>query len=120
LDPYTYNYLNSTFQRDREAPQSYEGQYVTDVLAQKAYRLLDEASQTSGTPFFLTIAPSAPHVNIEMNGNPFDDDFEVKFSAPISAERHQHMFKGQKVLRTKNFNPDYVCSLFYVRMTEHE
>jgi hypothetical protein len=102
--------MNSTFQRDREAPQSYEGQYVTDVLTQKAHRLLDEATRVNGKPFFLAIAPSAPHVNIEMHGNPRDDDFEVNFDAPISAARHQHLFQNEKVPRTKNFNPDFVGS----------
>ena len=112
LDPYTYNYMNSTFQRDREPPQSYEGQYVTDVLAQKAFRLLDEATHAR-KPFFLTIAPSAPHVNIEMNGNPFGDDYEVKFSAPVAAERHRHLFEDVKVPRTENFNPDVVRNNAY-------
>ena len=101
--------MNSTFQRDREPPRSYEGQYVTDVLTQKAFRLLEEAAQAE-KPFFLTIAPSAPHVNIEMNGNPFGDDYEVKFSAPVAAERHRHLFGDVYVPRTNNFNPDFVCS----------
>jgi hypothetical protein len=101
--------MNSTFQRDREAPRSYEGEYVTDVLAQKAYGLLDEATRRSERPFFLTVAPSAPHVNIEMHGNPFNGEFKVEFSAPISAARHRHLFREEKVPRTKNFNPNFVC-----------
>jgi hypothetical protein len=111
--------MNSTFQRDHEAPRSYEGEYVTDVIAQKAYRLLDEAIRAREQPFFLTIAPSAPHVNIEMNGNPFDDDFEVIFSAPIAAERHQDLFSDEKVPRAKNFNPDLVCASATECLTIH-
>ncbi|KAF8849477.1 Arylsulphatase [Acephala macrosclerotiorum] len=105
LDPYTYNYLNSTFQRKGETPRSYEGQYTTDVLAEKAFGLLDEAVR-SEKPFFLTIAPIAPHGNINMNGSILDDSPVFEHTEPVSAERHQHLFKDVKVPRTKNFNPD--------------
>ncbi|KAG0645633.1 Arylsulfatase [Hyphodiscus hymeniophilus] len=40
LDPYTYSYLNATFQRNEHPPVSHEGEYSTDVLAGKA--LTDE------------------------------------------------------------------------------
>jgi N-acetylglucosamine-6-sulfatase len=42
LDPNTYQYLNATFQKNSNPPVSYQGQYATDVLAEKAYVLLDE------------------------------------------------------------------------------
>ncbi|KAI9050293.1 hypothetical protein LZ554_005460 [Drepanopeziza brunnea f. sp. 'monogermtubi'] len=105
LDPYTYNYLNSTFQHTGETPRSYEGQYSTDVLAQKAYSLLDHAVQAEA-PFFLTVAPIAPHANVEMNGSALDDGHTFKFESPVSAERHKHLFKDVKVPRTESFNPD--------------
>lgn len=105
LDPYTYNYLNSTFQHSGETPRSYEGQYVTDVLAQKAYDLLDEAV-AADNPFFVTIAPIAPHANIQMNGSVLDDNHTFEFGSPISAKRHEHLFKDEKVPRTVSFNPD--------------
>ncbi|PBP23005.1 arylsulfatase [Diplocarpon rosae] len=105
LDPFTYNYLNSTFQHSGEAPRSYEGEYTTDVLAQKAYSLLDHAVQAE-TPFFLTIAPIAPHANINMNGSILDDDHVFEFGSPVSAKRHERLFKDVKVPRTESFNPD--------------
>ncbi|KAL5341218.1 arylsulfatase [Aspergillus crustosus] len=105
LDPFTYNYLNSTFQRTGETPTSYEGEYVTDVLAQKAYRLLDEAVEAEN-PFFLTIAPSAPHADIQMSGSILDPDPVFVFGAPVSAKRHEHLFEDVVVPRSKNFNPD--------------
>ncbi|KAH7333145.1 arylsulfatase [Rhexocercosporidium sp. MPI-PUGE-AT-0058] len=105
LDPYTYNYLNSTFQHTDETPRSYEGEYVTDVLAQKAYGLLDEAVEADN-PFFLTIAPIAPHANIQMNGSVLDDGHTFEFGSPVSAKRHEHLFKDVKVPRTASFNPD--------------
>lgn len=82
---------------------------MTDVLAQKAYNLLDKAMRDSHSrPFFLTIAPSAPHANIQMNGSILDDNPVFEFDAPVSAKRHQHLFQDEKVPRTSNFNPDKV------------
>ena len=60
LDPHTYEYLNATFQRNDDAPVSYEGHYSTDVIAKKAYGFLEEGVE-SKKPFFLTVAPIAPH-----------------------------------------------------------
>ena len=119
LDPYTYNYLNSTFRHTGESPRSYEGQYVTDVMAEKAYSLLEEAVLAASfaeeqKPFFLTIAPSAPHADIQMTGSILDPDAVFTFDAPVSAERHRHLFQDEKVKRTPNFNPDKVCGIFYL------
>ncbi|CZR65148.1 related to sulfatases [Phialocephala subalpina] len=119
LDPYTYNYLNSTFQRKGEEPKSYEGQYTTDVLAEKAFGLLDEAVQ-SEKPFFLTIAPIAPHGNIYMNGSILDDNPVFEHTAPVSAERHQHLFKDVKVPRTENFNPDEASGANWILTLPHQ
>ncbi|KAI1377251.1 putative arylsulfatase [Hypoxylon crocopeplum] len=107
LDPYTYNYLNSTFQRNGERPRSYEGHYGTDVLTEKAYGLLDEAVD-AGEPFFLVAAPVAPHANVVMKdtGRRGHDLDSIEFTEPVPAERHKHLFKDVKVPRTVNFNPD--------------
>lgn len=88
---------------------SYEGQYSTDVLASKAYGLLDEGVD-SKKPFFLTVAPVAPHSNVAQP--PLQDPDEdkdplkrVHMTAPIPAERHKHLFPDVRVPRTANFNP---------------
>jgi len=112
LDPHTYDYLNATFQRNQEPPVSYEGHYSTDVLAEKAYGLLEEGVH-SKKPFFLAVAPVAPHSNVNPNtheysesgGDPLGD---IHMTAPIPAERHKHLFPDAKVPRTANFNPDSV------------
>jgi Sulfatase. len=36
LDPYTYSYLNATYQRNHDSPVSYESQHTTDVITKKA------------------------------------------------------------------------------------
>ncbi|KAH9820938.1 putative sulfatase family protein [Teratosphaeria destructans] len=107
LDPYTYEYLNATFQRNHDMPRSYEGQYSTDVLNAKALDFLDDAARAK-KPFFLTIAPTAPHSNVHINEY-IDGNFSersVVQAPPIPAERHQHLFEDVVVPRTPHFNPD--------------
>lgn len=59
LDLYTYQYLNTTFQRNREPPVSYKDEYSTEVLADRAYRFLEDAI-AADEPFLTVIAPSVP------------------------------------------------------------
>lgn len=111
LDPHTYQYLNATFQRNDQPPVSHEGEYSTDVLAEKAYGLLDEGVQ-SKKPFFLTVAPVAPHSDVNAStfvtpGNG-EDLKKIIMNAPIPADRHKHLFPDAKVPRNANFNPDKV------------
>ncbi|KAI1497232.1 arylsulfatase [Biscogniauxia marginata] len=64
LEPFTYVYLNLTYQRNQDEPVSYEGEHTVDILTGKVYGLLDE-DVSSGQPFFLDVAPVAPHRNID-------------------------------------------------------
>lgn len=79
-------------------------------MSQKAQSLLRDAV-IAEKPFFLTIAPIAPHGNIYMNGSALDDNSVFEHTAPVSAKRHEHLFEDVKVPRTQNFNPDAVCLL---------
>jgi hypothetical protein len=115
LDPFTYQYLNSTFQRNQEKPINYAGNYSTDVLASKVYGFLDDAA-AGEKPFFLVAAPNAPHSNVDWDGTGSIGDGTIKdsyfkFGAPISAERHKDLFPNEVVPRTPNFNPEQVCSI---------
>jgi len=105
-------YLNSSFQRNHDPPTYHEGEYSTDVLAEKAYGFLDDAVEAD-KPFFLVVAPNAPHSNVAVDGdlNVINTD-SVRFGAPVSAERHKHLFKDVKIPRTPNFNPKEVCFPF--------
>jgi arylsulfatase A-like enzyme len=107
LDPFTYQYLNSTWQRNRDAPVNHEGEYTTDIITEKAAGFLNDAIKAQ-KPFFLTIAPVAPHSNVEFNGNDFNDLSTLRVTPPVSAERHKHLFKDVKVPRTDHFNPKEV------------
>ncbi|RSL58160.1 hypothetical protein CEP51_014123 [Fusarium floridanum] len=114
LDPNTYDYWNATFQRNHEKPKNHLGEYSTDLVANKAYAFLNEAV-SANEPFFLGIAPIAPHSNVNSTIlNPVkgpdddvpvsDDLFRVNF--PKAAKRHEHLFPDAKVPRTENFNPE--------------
>lgn len=127
LDPYNNEYLNATMQRNveiwgqdavHENPKNYQGQYVTDVIADKSMDLLDTAITQryeidgSGRPFFLTIAPPAPHCNTHMEADRDDASdttftkHQTEFSPAIPAKRHQHLFLEAVIPRTPDFNPD--------------
>jgi hypothetical protein len=85
--------------RNGEKPVSYAGQYSPDVIAEKAFGFLNDAISDE-KPFFLAIAPIAPHSDVVMG--------KLQFSQPKYAPRHAHLFKNYKIPRTKNFNPDKV------------
>ncbi|KAF2214407.1 hypothetical protein CERZMDRAFT_37524 [Cercospora zeae-maydis SCOH1-5] len=112
LNPYTYEYLNATFVRNHDGhPVSYEGQYSTDVISDMALGFLDDALneyEQEKKPFFMTIAPNAPHSNVHMNtlidGN-FSEGSNTQ-SPPVSAARHAHLFEDVVVPRTPHFNPE--------------
>ncbi|KAF7587871.1 hypothetical protein BBP40_006640 [Aspergillus hancockii] len=114
LDPYTYQYLNPVYQRDRAPPVSYAGQHTIDVLRKKALGLLDDAvDESEERPFFLTIAPIAPHSNFNMENE--SDITTFRFSAPIPLDRHKDLFPDAKVPRTENFNPDQPSGVNWIR-----
>ncbi|RAH42610.1 sulfatase family protein [Aspergillus brunneoviolaceus CBS 621.78] len=113
LDPYTYSYWNSTYQRNQEPPRSYEGHYTTDVITDKALGFLEDALQ-SDSPFFLTVAPIAPHTNVDveaLQGIPV-------MTEPLPAPRHAHLFPDAKVPRTPHFNPAKLSGASWVRNLE--
>ncbi|OTA99075.1 hypothetical protein M426DRAFT_325478 [Hypoxylon sp. CI-4A] len=109
--------MNSTYQRTGEEPRSFENQHSVDVLAEKALGLLSEAYE-AGEPFFLGIAPVAPHANLwspKFAEGKHSDIEEIEFSPPVPAERHAKLFKGVKVPRTANFNPDKPSGASWIR-----
>ncbi|KAF3762219.1 Arylsulphatase [Cryphonectria parasitica EP155] len=122
LDPHTYDYLNATYQRNRDAPVSHEGQHTIDVLTAKSYGLLDDAVKQD-KPFFLGIAPVAPHSNLHLKDGKGDlnnntDVGLLEITPPIPAERHRHLFKDAQVPRTPNFNPDQPSGANWIRQRE--
>ncbi|KAK3367516.1 alkaline-phosphatase-like protein [Podospora didyma] len=118
LDPYTYSYLNASYQRNQNPPVNYKGQHSVDVLAEKAYGFLDDAVKESSRPFFLGLAPVAPHSNVQsfvLDGDIGDIEQAAVFSPPIPAKRHEHLFADVKIPRTPHFNPDKPSGANWVR-----
>lgn len=109
LDPYTYEYYNGHMTRNGEPPVSYAGQYSPDVVAEKAYGFLDDAT-LHDEPFFLGVAPIAPHSNVRLN-----PEEGVSMDTAFYAERHAHLFKDYVIPRTANFNPDTPSGVGWVR-----
>ncbi|CAG8930847.1 unnamed protein product [Penicillium salamii] len=111
LDPYTYSYLESVWQRDRSPPKSAAGQYSTDILAEKAYAYIEEGA-SSDAPFFVALAPIAPHANVDVNIN--GSNVSHTSGDPIPADRHKSLFSDVVVPRTPNFNPDVPSGVSWV------
>ncbi|KAF7553217.1 hypothetical protein G7046_g7166 [Stylonectria norvegica] len=110
LDPGTYSYLNPIYQRDREPPVKHHKQHTTDLIAKYAHELLGKAID-SEKPFFVAIAPIAPHSNIDIT---LGGTGVPPMTMPVPLERHSHLFEGAKVPRTENFNPDSPSSVNWI------
>ncbi|KFA60090.1 hypothetical protein S40285_09331 [Stachybotrys chlorohalonatus IBT 40285] len=108
LDPGTYSYLNPICQKDHERPVHHQGRHTTDLIQEHAASLINEAID-SGQPFFVAIAPIAPHSNIDSNngGTP-------RMTDPIPLERHKQLFSDLQIPRTDNFNPESPSGVSWV------
>lgn len=114
MDPFTYQYLNSSYQRNKDPPVHYEGKHTTEILTEKAYGFLTDAVQEK-KPFFLAVAPVAPHSNVKFLVDGPDPDLQAEFSPPIPLQRHAHLFPDAKVPRTENFNPEEPSGVNWVK-----
>ncbi|CAG8081231.1 unnamed protein product [Penicillium nalgiovense] len=100
LDPSTYSYWNSTFQRNHDIPVESDG-YSTDLIAHRAVSFIEEA-HSSDRPFFIGVAPIAPHAKtVKLEGISIP-----AFTSPDPANRHEALFQDIKLPRGENFNPD--------------
>jgi N-acetylglucosamine-6-sulfatase len=102
IDPGTYVFYNSTMARNHEPYRNLPGEYSTDLVANAAVGFLDDAIAASDRPFFLGVAPIAPHSETIVSSPP------ARFEPPVPAKRHEHLFENVTVPRTPNFNPDTV------------
>ncbi len=98
IDPSTYRYFGYSVSVDG-VPVTYgdaAGDYQTDVLAAEAERII-RSRAGSGRPFFLSVAPLAPH--LERIGG--------KASPPRPAPRHEKAFVEEPLPVTPSFDePD--------------
>lgn len=82
-----------------EEPVSYSGEYNTNIMASKAYAILDEALSNDRL-WILTVVPITPHSNW-IYDNAANRSYLIP---PQPALRHEHLFIDYKIPRHKSFN----------------
>lgn len=110
LDPYTYDYMQPGMVRNKGLWKLYNGTYNTDLVAEKSMGFLDDAIE-GGKPFFLGMAPIAPHGDVTLD----IASGELVKGPPVSAPRHENMFSDAKVPREANFNPEEASGASWVK-----
>lgn len=110
IDPGTYIFYNATMARNNDLFRNLPGEYSTDVVASAALGFLDEAiSASSQRPFFVGVAPIAPHSETVTSTRP------ARFLPPVPAKRHEGLFANATVPRTPGFNPSVPGTASYFK-----
>ncbi|GAA6005584.1 sulfatase family protein [Rhodotorula paludigena] len=110
LDPHTYDFWNPAFSTPAGPVEYRFDEYSNDVVTEKALKFLDDAAQSPDKPFFVGIAPIAPHSHIAWN------DTSRAMQIPIPHPRHANMFPDAKLDRSRDsFNPDVPSGASWVR-----
>ncbi|KAI1861883.1 hypothetical protein JX265_009386 [Neoarthrinium moseri] len=110
IDPWTYQYYEPHLTRNGRPPQSYSGQYSTDLIKQKALGFLEEAVSHQA-PWFLTAAPIGPHAEIVVNRR----DHSIDTTFPQAAQRHAHLFNDYKIPRDSSFNAKTLGAVSWIK-----
>lgn len=105
-----YVYLNSTWQTGTGKPESFPGQHILDLNAQRAAEFLTDAAQKD-VPFFLAVAPVTPHAQVLVSDvEPVAGGYTYtkNNTPPVPQAKWSGSFLEAKVPRIPNFNPDVV------------
>ncbi|GAA5891490.1 hypothetical protein JCM6882_004489 [Rhodosporidiobolus microsporus] len=119
LDPYTYDYWNPAFSKGSSGKgvEYRPGEYSTDLVAEKGLDLLEKAAQ-SDKPFFVGIAPIAPHSHIDAASHS-DRTIPPLFDIPRPHPRHAHLFQDVTLNYSRaSHNPDVPSGASWVRQLE--
>ncbi|ORY86729.1 putative arylsulfatase precursor [Leucosporidium creatinivorum] len=115
LDPQTYNYWNASFSHNGEPVVYHPDEYSTDLVAERALGHIEKATANPDKPFFIGVAPIAPHSHIGI----VDHTDQILFDMPQSAPRHQHLFKDVKLDYSRaSHNPDHPSGASWVKKLE--
>jgi N-acetylglucosamine-6-sulfatase len=101
VDPTTYDYYGFTINHNgslKTYPRTPRF-YSTDVYTKLAYDVID-AGHRSGKPFFLTLAPNAPHTVARNN------DARMEGTPAIPPPRYANRFANTPLPRYPNFNEE--------------
>ncbi|GAA5946614.1 hypothetical protein JCM10213_006647 [Rhodosporidiobolus nylandii] len=116
LDPNTYDYWNPAFSTGTNGSgvEYRLGEYSTDVVKEKALEFLEKATEQE-KPFFLGVAPIAPHSHISAASHS-DRSIPMLFDIPRPHPRHAHLFQDVKLNTSReSFNPDVESGASWVR-----
>ncbi|OAQ59462.2 arylsulfatase [Pochonia chlamydosporia 170] len=91
VDPWTYQYNTPVFSQNGRIPILYRGYHQTDVIRAKTMSRLEYLTDKQDKPFYLTIAPVSPHVEIR--------------GLPVPLARHAKGFPNATAPQGRNFNP---------------
>ena len=99
--------MNPIFQRNEDRPVFHRDEYSTDLIRSKALGFLDDAIKNPSSPFFLAVAPIAPHsdytIDINIGGDP---PVGIDIEPPVSSPKYKDLFPEAIVPRGPSFNPD--------------
>ncbi|KAI8614661.1 alkaline-phosphatase-like protein [Chytriomyces sp. MP71] len=110
IGPFIYDNFHPVFAKNGAEINDFKGQYQVDVIRDKALSILDRAIKEvneQDQPFFLYMAPTAPHTEIIVPPGGFGSFYTGKshFTEPTPAKRHEHLFESERIPRGPNFNP---------------
>ncbi|KAG0236794.1 hypothetical protein BGW42_002662 [Actinomortierella wolfii] len=100
VNPGIYTFYDPIFATNDGPLERHTGSYQTDVISDKSIKLLDDLAADKTTPFLFVISPTAPHDEV------WFENGTIRFTPPVPAKRHEHLFKDERVPRNANFNPD--------------
>ena len=109
LDPGTYSYMNPIYQRNHDAPVHHHDVHTSDLLNEKALGFLQQGLD-GDKPFFLTVAPIAPHSNVDKAAG-----VVPKMTEPVPCPRYADQFQDARIPRTENFNPKKPTGASWIR-----
>ncbi|EFJ49375.1 hypothetical protein VOLCADRAFT_59221, partial [Volvox carteri f. nagariensis] len=111
VHPFTFEYYSPAFSLNGGTPRMYPGMYYsTDVVGAKALAMLrSAATDPAGRPFYLQVAPPAPHHSMHYDFNSSGAFLARHWYPPIPAARHWEELSGAALPRPPSFNDPWVA-----------
>lgn len=117
LEPYTYQYYNTVFTNGPNELLYDLNTHTTDLTQAKALNFLDEANNST-RPFFMMLAPLAPHVELLGTNNKALPNVSYGpgiLHPPVPQPQYANAFPDAIVPRTPNFNPSFPSGASWIR-----
>ncbi|GLI66939.1 hypothetical protein VaNZ11_010980, partial [Volvox africanus] len=109
VHPFIFEYYSPAFSLNGGQPRMYPAQYATDVVAAKALAMLrSAAANPGGQPFYLQVAPPAPHHSMHYDFTASGAFVSRHWYPPVPAARHWEELSGAALPRPPSFNDPWV------------